>query len=288
MKTKIKIIFSAITSLTILFFFFSAQYSKAQVKDLEVYYFDVGQGDSIFIRTPSGKDVLIDGGPDNKVLERIGETIPFWDKKIDLVFLTHAHDDHIAGLYDVLKNYNIGKVLKSDMLVEPENEKYLDSIAKSRDVAEEDLISGEKIILENDVYIDVIYPPSVDENIENINDSSLVLILNYSGKKFMLTGDATSEVESKIINQDLKSDFLKVGHHGSRYSSSEKFLEKVQPVLSIISVGEGNSFGHPTQDTLNRLVNIGSKILRTDKNGTIKIDVKNNGDYFLACSKRCD
>ena len=287
MHRKIKVFLPIFVSVILLTFFLFTQLSLAKNENLRIYFFDVGQGDSIFIRTPEGRDILIDGGPDSTVLQRLGETLPFWDRSIDMVVLTHPHADHIDGLNEVLKRYKVDEVLEPDLKNPPDNEKYFDSLTQIQDSKEEKVAKGEIFNLGQDLNLEILYPLTFQEDEKDLNDDSIVMRLNYKGKKFLFTGDATENVEMKIEDQDLKSDFLKVGHHGSRYSSSQKFLEAVRPTISIISVGQGNSFGHPTQDTLDRLNNVGSRVLRTDKAGTVEVDVENTGEWKIRCSKGC-
>jgi competence protein ComEC len=296
MNKKTKLLFSIIASVAILTFFLYSQYSKAGTNNipnlvgpiLKVYFFDVGQGDSIFIRTPEGKDILIDGGPDGTVLERLGETLPYWDRTIDLVVLTHPHADHIQGLDDVLKNYQVSEVIETDLKNVTPEEYYFNKLVVNDGALVEKAIKGEKINLENDLDLEILYPFTYQVEEENINDYSVIIKMIYKGRSFLFTGDATAEVEAQILDQNLDSDFLKVGHHGSRYSSSQKFIEAVSPTVSIISVGAGNSFGHPTKDTLDRLSSVGSRILRTDKAGSIEVDVGGNGEWVINCSKTCN
>jgi competence protein ComEC len=295
MSKKNKLLFSIIISVLVLTLFLYTQYSKANTNStsdligpvLRVYFFDVGQGDSIFIRTPEGKDVLIDGGPDGTVLERLGETLPYWDRQIDLMVLTHPHADHIQGLDDVLKNYQVGEVLETDLKNIIPEESYFDKLALSSGAIEEKAIKGKTINLENDINFEILYPFGLQMEEEDLNDDSVVIKMTYKDKVFLFTGDATTNVEEKLLANDLKADFLKVGHHGSRYASSNQFLEKVKPTISIISVGAGNSFGHPTADTLDRLRAVGSRILRTDKSGTVEVDVGENGEWEIKCEKTC-
>lgn len=285
-------------SVAILTFFLYTQYSKANTNTastgnlsapiLKVYYFDVGQGDSIFIKTPEGKDILIDGGPDATVMERLGETLPYWDRTIDLMVLTHPHADHIQGLDDVLKNYQVGEVIETDLKNPTPEENYFNKLVTSDGSTQEKAIKGEKINLENDIDLQVLYPLTYQMDEQDLNDDSVIIKMTYAGKTFLFTGDATTNVEGKIEDQNLKADFLKVGHHGSRYASSEAFLEKVKPTVSIISVGAGNSYGHPAKDTIDKLTAIGSRVLRTDKNGTVELDVGGDGEWVINCSKTCN
>lgn len=283
-------------SVFILTFFLYTQYSKANTNSaeglvgpiLKVYFFDVGQGDAIFIKTPEGKDILIDGGPDSAVLERLGEVLPYWDRSIDLIVLTHPHADHIRGLDDVLKNYQVNEVLETDLKNETPEESYFNKLVSADNAKLEKAVKGKKINLETDLDMEVLYPLGLQMDEKDLNDDSVVIKMNYKGRAFLFTGDATIEVEKKILDQDLDVDFLKVGHHGSRYSSSTEFLKKVTPLVSIISVGAGNSYGHPTKDTLDRLMFAGSRVLRTDKAGTVEVDVGRDGEWVINCTKSCN
>lgn len=300
MQRKTKIFFSVLMSVLILTFFLYTQYSKANTNSvgnlvgpiLKVYFFDVGQGDSIFIKTPEGKDILIDGGPDSTVLEKLAEVMPFWDRYIDIVVLTHPHQDHIGGLFDILGRYKIDQILEPDLISEPDNMAYFNKIVGQNGSTQEhganNPVAGDKIVLGQNLEMNFLYPLTLQLSEEDLNNTSLIFQLKYKDEKFLFVGDATSEVEAKILNSNLDSDFLKVGHHGSRYSSSTEFLAKVTPLVSIISVGEGNSFGHPTKDTLDRLSVVGSRILRTDRNGSIEIDIGSNGEWEINCSKSCN
>jgi len=270
-------------SVVVLAFFVSVEFSKAQTGSLKVYFFDIGQGDSILIRTPEGKDILIDGGPDSVVIERLGEALPFWDRHLDIVVLTHPHDDHVLGLYDVLARYRVDLVLEPSIKNEPGNMIYFNGMTEK----EKSVLKDDAITLGEDLKIEFIYPFSLELEEENLNNTSLVFKLSYRDIDFLFTGDATEDVEAKILSENLESEFLKVGHHGSRYSSSQEFLDKVSPLVSVISVGEGNSFGHPTQDALDRLAAVGSRVLRTDKNGTVEVEVFEGGEWEISCGKGC-
>lgn len=315
MTKSSKLFFIVLISVAVLTFFISIQFSLAKDGNLKIYFFDVGQGDSIFIKTPEGRDILIDGGPNSTVLQRLGEALPFWDRTIDMAVLTHPHADHIDGLNDVLKRYKVDTVLESDLVNEPESMQYFNSLISKGFEVESAVVlpvstsgenstgtdirtggtpagrmsvqKGDHFNLEQDLTLDILYPLSLQIDEKDLNDDSIVMRLTYKGKKFLFTGDATTNVEEKLMEDDLKSDFLKVGHHGSRYSSSEKFLNAVKPAISIISVGEGNSFGHPTQDTLDRLSAVGSRTLRTDKSGTVEVEMENTGEWEIRCSKAC-
>jgi competence protein ComEC len=236
-------------------FYFSSQY-------LEVTFFNIGQGDAIFIETPNRHQILIDGGPNReKIIEKLLEEMPFWDKTIDLVVLTHTDKDHLNGILQVLKDYEIENILWTGI---GENEEWDDLIHKEgANIL--NLRKGSKIIFSN-VLFEVLNPDKRD-NFSDNNDASIVLKMNYIDSSFLFTGDLSSKKEDDI---GFDVDVLKVAHHGSRYSTSSSFLERTSPELAIIQVGK-NSYGHPSEDVLTRLLNSGIKTLRTDINGDIKI-----------------
>ncbi|MDD5291072.1 MAG: ComEC/Rec2 family competence protein [Patescibacteria group bacterium] len=244
-------------------------------KELEVDFFDVGQGDAILIKSPMGQNILIDGGPDNKVIEELGKNLPFWDKQIDLMVLTHPHDDHATGLIEVIKRYSVKKILYTGVVHGAPN--YLAWLEEVRERKIPLIIIDrpQKIVLGDSCYLDIIYPTKslLGQEVENLNNSSIVAKLVYGQTKFLLTGDAEAEVEKELLDVrvDLSAQVLKTGHHGSDTSSSEDFLEAVNPKLAVIQVGKDNDFGHPSLRILKRLERIGAEILRTDINGAVKI-----------------
>lgn len=243
-------------------------------KNLEVDFLDVGQGDAILIKAPGGQNILIDGGPDKTVIKRLGENLPWWDKKIDLMVLTHAHDDHVTGLIDVLKRYNVGKILYTGAVHNAPN--YLAWLKLARDKKITLIIIDEEqaVNLGAGAKIEILYPAEslLNKTLADLNDSSIVMKLIYGQNIFLLTGDAGELVEKKLMDKgaDLPADVLKVGHHGSQYSSTEEFLDKVKPKIAVIEVGKDNDFGHPSLRIIKRLERIGAEIFRTDLNGTIK------------------
>ncbi|MBI4779490.1 MBL fold metallo-hydrolase [Candidatus Falkowbacteria bacterium] len=219
-------------------------------KNLEVDFLDVGQGDAILIKAPGGQNILIDGGPDKTVIKRLGENLPWWDKKIDLMVLTHAHDDHVTGLIDVLKRYNVGKILYTGAVHNAPN--YLAWLKLARDKKITLIIIDEEqaVNLGAGAKIEILYPAEslLNKTLADLNDSSIVMKLIYGQNIFLLTGDAGELVEKKLMDKgaDLPADVLKVGHHGSQYSSTEEFLDKVKPKIAVIEVGKDNDFGHPS------------------------------------------
>lgn len=250
---------------------------------LHVYFLDVGQGDAIFIKTPAGRQILVDGGPDGTVLRRLGEVMPFYDRSIDLVVLTHPDADHLTGLNSVLARYEVASILETGMacstslcLAWEEN--------KEREGAEvQAAFFGQQIEAGDGVNLMVLYPfgDSSGKNLSKKNNGSIVLKLTYGSQSVLLTGDIEKQTENKLVLSgiDLDSDFLKVAHHGSKTSTIEEFLKAVSPLTAFIQVGEKNRYGHPVPEVLERLENSGVKYYRTDTEGTIELVL--DGESYL-------
>jgi len=249
-------------------------YDLTKSQSLEVVFFDIGQGDSIFIETPKGYQILIDGGPSSAVLEKLGNEMPFWDRTIDLVVLTHPEHDHIAGLIEVLKRYEVDYILWTGVLRDTGEHEEWERFIKEEDVKVKIAKIGQKIITP-EVFFEVLHPfESLEgKEVKNTNNSSIVLRLVFKDNSFLFTGDLYKSTEREIVNRGLEidSDVLKVGHHGSKTSSAEEFLEKVSPEVAVISVGKDNTYGHPHQEVLETLDKYGITVLRTDTEGDIKI-----------------
>lgn len=242
--------------------------------DLKVVFFDVSQGDSIFIETEQGHQILVDGGPGNSVLESLeGHMSPF-DKSLDMIILTHADKDHLGGLIGVLKTYEVDAFVWTG--VESDSSLYdeLKELLKEERVIVVDAFDK---ILVDDVVLEIYNPL---REAKDLNDTSIVFKLIHNNSKFLLTGDLSSNFEDDVMqNFDLESDVLKVGHHGSKYSTSEDFLKAVSPKCAVISVGK-NSYGHPADRVLDLLKENKVKILRTDINGDI-VFYSNEKGLFL-------
>jgi len=226
-----------------------------------VVFCDVGQGDGTFININNDKQILIDGGPDNKFIGCVGKYMPYFDHKIEYVIVSHPDKDHFVGIIEVLKRYDVEYVIvngdKSDI---PEYEEFL-------------FLAKDKIIKPEDNDFLKFLQKGGDS--KDSNNNSLVFKFIYNNKSILFTGDAPTEVEEKFLDKDLKSDILKLGHHGSKTSSSKSFLEAVAPELTIISVGADNKYGHPSYLIIKRLENLGIKYLRTDDLGDIEIKLEN-------------
>ncbi|MFH0891204.1 MAG: ComEC/Rec2 family competence protein [Candidatus Falkowbacteria bacterium] len=242
---------------------------------LEVDFLDVGQGDAILIKTPAGQNVLIDGGPDIAVTRDLSRNLPWWDRTIDLMILTHPHDDHVNGLNDVLRRYAVKKILYTG--VSHDSPGYLNWLRLVREEKASLLIADrpQTVRLGDNCYMEILYPLEsvLGRRVENLNNSSIVAKLVYGDTEFLFMGDAESEVEKGLLekNVDLSADILKAGHHGSDTSSSEEFLAAILPEIAVIQVGENNNFGHPSRRILKRLERIRTQVYRTDLEGTIRL-----------------
>ncbi len=245
---------------------------------LEVDFFSVGQGDAAFIQTQLGHQILIDGGPNSSVLEKLGKQMPFLDKSIDAVVLTHPESDHMEGLLQVLQRYKVNYFLWSGVVrYSPEYKQLLDVLAKAQK-------NGTKIIAVNagqkikagKAHLDIIYP------LENLNgkalektsnDACVVLRLTFGKTSFLFTGDISGDLEKQFVSKNIfyLSDVLKVAHHGSKYSTSDIFLQNLKAKIAVVSVGKDNTYGHPAAEALQRLQNYGIKTLRTDIDGDVRL-----------------
>jgi len=249
---------------------------------LEVTFFDIGQGDAIFIETPYKNQILIDGGPNSMILEKLVEEMPFWDKTIDLIILTHPEADHMTGLLSVLESYDVERILWNGIVRDTSQyDKWKEMIQKED--AEIIIAHSSQEIKIGKVSLDILYPfeSLKGEEIKDSNDTSIVSRLSFGNNSFLFTGDATKVSENKIMsNCELNSDVLKVGHHGSKTSTSPEFLENVLPGIAVISCGKDNSYGHPHVQVLKSLQELGINILRTDQDGDIKI-ISNGNNLII-------
>jgi competence protein ComEC len=272
---KNKSYYFAIVVLSIFFVYFSYQII-VEVKPLQIVFLDVGQGDSILIQKGT-KQILIDGGPSGKTeLAELGKYLPYFDREIEVVIATHPDRDHIGGLVDVARNYQIGKVLTTAA------EKDTAVFKEWKDIREYDRIEtleasrGDEVEL-GEAKLKIVSPGSaVDPATGDANNKSVVARLDYGENSFLFTGDIESPAEKEILTsgENIDVDFLKVAHHGSKYSSSDEFLDAASPQTAIISVGEKNSYGHPTEAVLNSLNSRNINILRTDEIGDIIFECK--------------
>ncbi|MFH1456981.1 MAG: MBL fold metallo-hydrolase [Patescibacteria group bacterium] len=247
---------------------------------LVVSFLDVGQGDAIFIEAPNGNQILIDGGPNKSVLNELSKIMLFYDRSIDLIIESHPDSDHVNGLVEVLKRYNVGLIMESGVANENQAYQKIQKIIKEKNIKNILARQNMKINLGDGAYMDILFPDRDVANLET-NTASIIAKLNYGETCFIFTGDSPRAIEQYLVSvygDKLNCEVLKIGHHGSNTSTSESFLGYIDPKYAVISVGE-NKYGHPHQEILDLLNQFGINILRTDELGTIKI--KSNGVDIL-------
>ncbi len=254
---------------------------------LHITICDVGQGDSAYLRFPDGRDMVIDGGPGSQVLTCLGKIMPFWDRRIDSVVLTHPDQDHFKGLIDVLRRYQVGVFVRSDIDNPSPLYKEVERLLSDKKIPVRSVTAGERINI-GAVTITILWPAQaflsqtndvlVTSSTTNLsaqshrNDYAIVFHIRYGKFDGIFTGDADERVESYFTGEFLSPDgieFLKVPHHGSRTGMTQDFLSWLHPLYATISVGAKNTYGHPSSQTIQDLMQIGSKIYRTDQNGSI-------------------
>lgn len=240
---------------------------------LTVAFLDVGQGDAIWIQAPNGKELLVDTGPGQAVVTELAKLKNFFDRTIDMVLLTHTDSDHIGGVPEVFKRYHVPLVVTSEVssptLIHKTSQEFIQQEKSNRLIAR----MGERIVLDSrsGVVVDVLFPDYSTENWET-NEASIIVKVTYGDISFLLTGDAPTEVEDYLINSygdQLRSTVLKLGHHGSKTSTSARFLETVQPEITIVSAGLGNRYGHPSPEVVERITETDKVLLETSRIGTI-------------------
>lgn len=251
----------------------SIAFPLLQSPRLHVAFLDIGQGDAIWIQAPNGRELLIDSGPDQSVLESIGKEKSFFDNTIDMVLATHSDKDHIGGFPYIFDRYQIPLVIESEI----SSPTIIDKTFTQRIISESSnrllVRTGERIVLDPryGIVVDILFPDQNTTGWET-NEASVIIKITYGSTSFLLTGDSPSEVEQflvKTYGEQLKSDVLKLGHHGSKTSSSAEFLETVQPSIAIVSAGLGNKYGHPHEEVIEKTEDVHAQILETAQLGTI-------------------
>lgn len=262
----------------------------------QLFVLNVGQGSASLIITPDGKNVLIDGGPDAKVLTELGKIMPFYDRVIDLLIITHSHDDHVGGLIDVFERYDVKTVVYTGVVddtkiyqrlleaIKNEQAKVIGAVAGKEFCFPS--VSADKDEFSCQLNMKILYPINslANKEIENPNDGSVVMLIEHGRNKIVVTGDLEIKGESEVVDAwQNKINFSNedevvylAGHHGSNTSSSKKFLDFIKPDYSIISVGKKNKFNHPSLITTERLKARSKQVWRTDEAGSIKVLIKNN------------
>lgn len=245
--------------------------SLCGTKELCVVFLDVGQGDSIFIQSPSGQQMLMDTGKGQSVLRGLGDVMSLNDREIDYVLTTHPDADHIGGLSEVLERFEVNNLI----MTENESDTPIWQLAKRAVLNENAKVimarRGQLIDLGAGVQLEILFPDIDPTELES-NTSSIVARLTYGERSFLLTGDSPKAIEEYLVlieGANLESDVLKVGHHGSRTSTSLMFLAEVSPKYAVISAGKNNSYGHPHVEVTDALFNAGVEILNTAEVGHV-------------------
>ncbi len=260
---------------------------ESQLDLLHVYFFDIGQGDSIFIDSPTHGRLLLDGGRDRKVLTELGKVLPFNDRRIDVVMESHPDADHIGGLPEVISQYNVGAFIEPGVESPNKVDDELRARVKDRNIP--DILARRNMLIDfGDGTELVILFPNTDVSNWETNDASIVAKLIYGSESFLLTGDSTKKAEYILLGLNeniLKSSVLKAGHHGSHTSTSLPYAEAVKPEYAIISAGKDNSYGHPHKETIDILKEVGATILSTEDNyfekGLGTIEFETNGKNLV-------
>lgn len=241
-------------------------------RGLALAMLDIAQGDALFIESPTRTQILVDGGPPRKILGQLTRVMSPFDRHIDALIITNPDQDHIGGFLDVLKVFKVDRVFKPGTLSDSKTYQRLEEEIKRQNIPNILAKKGMRLNLGGGAVIDILFP---DRDVSSwaTNDGSVVARLSYGQTSVMLSGDATTLTEKIILaknsKEKLKSAVLKVGHHGSRTSTSLEFARTVMPLHAFISAGRDNKYGHPHRETLDTLTQLGAKILRTDLLGTI-------------------
>ncbi len=275
MKKALILIFTASVFFLILIIFVFFQFNDSR---LHLVICDVGQGDAIFIRTPKQADILIDGGPDKKVLDCLSGHMPFWDRSLDAVIMTHPDADHSTGLVDVIKRYQVSSFYTEAVPGKTDVYKLLRGVLADRKLSARYLNAGNQLNESSGFTMKTLWPSiqaieSTDQNRANLrlNELAVVQLLSYGKFRALLTADAPFQVMDQIAGESGFINILKVPHHGSKTGMSDYFLSSVSPELAVISVGAKNRYGHPSKISLDLLKKHNIKTLRTDQAGDVEI-----------------
>lgn len=242
--------------------------------ELKLVFCSVGQGDATLM-IYRDQQILVDGGPNNRVLDCLGQYLPFWDREIELVIASHAEADHITGLVEVVNRYQVEQFLAVNEANDTAEYRALMEAIRRRGVPTKELVGGDAVRL-GPVTLAWLWPPNPGRGVlgakTSLNKFSQVIRASFGEFDWLLTGDIDTKIERQLVTSGTlpEVEVLKVAHHGSKYSTAAEFLAAVSPELAVIEVGK-NSFGHPTPETLNRLLSAGANVRRTDTDGDVVI-----------------
>lgn len=233
-----------------------------------VVFLDVGQGDSILVRTNKGHNILIDGGPDGTARAKLSRYLPFWDNDLDLVVLTHPHADHLIGLNPIVKRYKVHEFWYNGVTYDTDGYQDLLTTLGQKQIPIQIAKAGDQKVF-GDVTFTVLYPLIERPVAEDVNDTSLILLMQQGSFSALFTGDAGVEQEAQMLARSSVPDIdvLKVGHHGSQTSTSSEFLNASRPEVAEMMLGTDNTYGHPHEDVVTRLEANVKTLLRTDQDG---------------------
>jgi len=240
----------------------------------EIVFLDIGQGDAILVQRGTTQ-VLIDGGPDAEVIDKLGKYMPFWDRTIELVVLSHAHSDHYLGLIDVFDRFRVDKFIWNGAEEEAADFAVMLDMLEAENCPTE-LATADRDFRLGAVYFDVLFPWEADQFLDqaedNLNNTSIIIRAMSPQKTILLTGDAEEDVEEKLIAEHVfvQADILKAGHHGSKTSSSEAFVKRVSPSRATFHAGEDNKFNHPSDEVVSRYQALGVDTFTLWQTGDIR------------------
>ncbi len=252
----------------------SVNWKNSKEEPLKVSYLDVGQGDATLISYLGRYQILIDGGPSgSKLLTQLEKEMPILDKNIEIVILTHPDLDHLAGLIDVLRNYKVEIFLENGQVADTNIFRELESVLQQKQIKRKVALEGSEFSIGEELSFKVFNPDKVETRDVNRNENSIVLRMEFGENSFLFTGDATNKTEIDMIDdrENVDADWLKLGHHGSKHSSSLNFLKEVSPQVAIASAGKNNRYKHPNKEVVDALNELDIELLRTDLLGTINI-----------------
>lgn len=238
---------------------------------LNIYFLDIGQGDGILIETPNKNRIMIDGGPDSKVVRKLGEILSFYTKSLDALLVTNPDQDHLAGFVHIAQVFSINSIIEPGTISKSELYRTWSNLVEEKSIRKIYAKRGMEIVLDTDVVLTILFPDR-DVSALKTNDGSVVAKLTYKDVSVLFTGDAPQAIERYLADLDrdyLKSDVLKVGHHGSHTSTHGDFLKTVGPAYAIISSGKDNKYGHPRKEVLDTLHTAGVEVFNTGQMGTV-------------------
>ncbi|MFA4846259.1 MAG: MBL fold metallo-hydrolase [Patescibacteria group bacterium] len=250
--------------------FSSAQTWPWQERPLKIWMLDVGQGDALLIEFPTGEEMLVDGGPGDAVLAKLGSVLPPWDRTLDALLLTHPDADHVTGILSVLDRYRVATIYESGVGAHtPFADAFVERVPTEE--SSHKLVQSGDVVTIGEVALTVLWPEETLEGKypESRNNYSIAFLLTYGDTTVLFTADTEEQAEDVYASRAGNIDVLKVGHHGSLTSTSWNLLELTDPEVALISMGEDNSYGHPHPVILDRLKTIGAQIFRTDLDGDV-------------------